>query len=102
MSGGSRSSTPYGPQEKSSETKAEERRRHQLHDYYQNVIHAIRDARGILILGPGEAKVEFEKEIKKTKELSSRIIGVETSDKLTENQLREKVKKFFKDYRSLE
>lgn len=44
LSGGSRSKTPYGPQKKASEIKAEERRKHQLNDYYQMVIHSIHDA----------------------------------------------------------
>ena len=95
LSGGSRSRTPYGPQDVASESKMEERRKHQLRRYYQEIIRAISDAKKILIFGPGEAKIELEKEIKKSKQLSSKITGIEPADKMTERQITAKVKKFF-------
>ena len=95
LSGGSRSRTPYGPQEVASERKMEERRKHQLRRYYQEIIRSIGDAGKILIFGPGEAKIELEKEIKKSKQLPSKIVGIEPADKMTERQIAAKVKKFF-------
>ena len=67
LSGGSRSSTPYGPQEVASEKKIEERRKHHLRQYYRKVIQAIADVKKILIFGPGEAKMELKPEARKTK-----------------------------------
>lgn len=93
--GGSRSRTPWGPQDVVSESGMEERRKHQLRRYYQRVIAALEDARRILILGPGEAKVEFEKEMRKSTVLSAKIAAVEPADKLTEKQLVARVKEFF-------
>jgi len=95
LSGGSRSRTTYGPQEVASETKMEERRKHQYRRYYQEIIQAVRDARMIFIFGPGEAKIELEKQIKKNKELSTKLTGVEPANKMTEAQIVAKVKEFF-------
>lgn len=102
LSGGSRSSTPYGPQEVASERKIEERRKHHLRQYYHRIIQAISDAQGIFIFGPGEAKIELEKEIKKrSKELSSKIVRTETTDKMTERQIAAKVRNFFQAHRDV-
>ena len=95
LSGGSRSRTPYGPQEVASEKKIDERRKHGLRRYYQEIIGAIDDAEKILIFGPGEAKIELEKEIGKSKALTAKIVGVEPADKMTEKQIAAKVRKFF-------
>ena len=56
---------------------------------------AIGDAKKILIFGPGEAKGELEKEIKKRKDLSVTIVGVESADQMTDKQIVAKVRKFF-------
>ena len=95
LSGGSRSPTPYGPQEVASEKRIERRRVHHLQKYYQDIVKKIRRAESIFIFGPGEAKLELEKEVRKTKELASRIAGIETTDKMTDKQIVEKVRKFF-------
>ena len=95
LSGGTRSSTPYGPQDVASEKKVERRRLHHLRQYYQEIIKIIHSAESIFIFGPGEAKLELEKEMRKTKELVSRIAGVETTDKMTERQIVEKARKFY-------
>ncbi len=96
LSGGSRSSTPYGPQDVASERKIEDRRRHHLHQYYEKIIREIRDSEKIFIFGPGEAKIEFRKEVEKSKDLSSKITKVETTDKMTEKQIAAKVREFYR------
>ena len=48
-------------------------------------------------MGPGEAKVEFEKAIMKYKSLQNRVLKVETADKMTENQMVAYVKRFYKN-----
>ena len=93
LSGGSRSRTPYGPQDVASEKTIDERRKHGLHGYYQEIMRAIGDAKKILIFGPGEAKIELEKEMRKSKALSAKIVGVEPADKMTEKQIVAKVRK---------
>ncbi|KPK30736.1 MAG: hypothetical protein AMK69_02625 [Nitrospira bacterium SG8_3] len=96
LSGGSRSRTPYGPQDVASERKKEERHKHQLRRYYEKIIGALGDSKQILIFGPGEAKIELEKEMKRSKELGSRIVSVDPADKMTEKQIAAKVRDFFR------
>jgi hypothetical protein len=99
LSGGARTrNTPYGPQDIAVDSKIDDRRKHQLQDYYQDIIRRIQGAKKILIFGPGEAKRELEKEIKKSKALSQKISAVETTDKMTERQIAAKTRKFFASY----
>jgi hypothetical protein len=93
--GGSRSRTPYGPQDVASEAKMDEKYGHQLRRFYDRVIDSIQDTGHIYIFGPGEAKIEFRKRIEESKELAKRLAAVETADKMTENQIVAKVKQFF-------
>jgi hypothetical protein len=65
-----------------------------LNIYYEAVIAGLRDAESILIFGPGEAKNELKKRLKKSK-LGERIIGVETVDKMTDRQIAKKVRQYF-------
>ncbi len=76
------------------EQRTDERRRHQLRDYFQKVIKMSREANDIYIFGPGEAKLELEKEFKKQGS-EDRIRAVETSDSMTKNQIVAKVKSYF-------
>jgi hypothetical protein len=46
-------------------------------------------------MGPGEAKIEFEKTVKKNKSMHNRILKVETADKMTKNQMIAYVRKFY-------
>jgi stalled ribosome rescue protein Dom34 len=57
-----------------------------LHQYYDKVLASLRDARSILILGPGEAKHEVEKRLRDAGR-GKAIVGVETSDKMTDPQI---------------
>jgi hypothetical protein len=95
LPGGSRYATPYGPQDVTYEKSIEERRKHHLRQYYQKIVRAIQGARKVLIFGPGEAKLELEKEIRKSKELAGKLVGVEAADKMTERQIAAKVRKCF-------
>ena len=67
-----------------------------LNRYYDEVISHILDAESILLFGPGEAKGELEKRLA-SKGLGGRIIGVETTDKMTERQIAAKVRKHFRE-----
>ena len=96
LSGGSRTAkTPYGPQQVAVDGKQEDRIKRQLRKYYQEIIRRIQDANQILILGPGEAKIEIKKEIQKSRELALSKISVEPADKMTEKQIAAKVRQFF-------
>jgi stalled ribosome rescue protein Dom34 len=95
FSGGSRTATPYSPQDVASEGKRDERYRHHLDAYYREIIQAIHDADSILIFGPGEAKGELKKALEESRELGRRIVGVESADKMTQRQIAAMVRDYF-------
>ena len=65
-----------------------------LKTYYERVISQLRDAKSILIFGPGEAKDELKKRLE-IDNLGDRIAGVEAADKMTDPQIAAKVKDHF-------
>jgi hypothetical protein len=66
----------------------------QLNIYYDAVIASIRDAETILMFGPGDAKGELKKRLKKNN-LDGRIAGIETVDRMTDRQIAARVRKYF-------
>jgi len=65
-----------------------------LGKYFDDVIANIREAGSIQIFGPGEAKGELVKRLE-AEGLKERIVGVETMDKMTDNQIAAKVREHF-------
>lgn len=65
-----------------------------LSKYYWEIIDTIRDVDSILIFGPGEAKYEFQKKLE-SQGLAKLIVGVETTDNMTEAQVAVKVRQHF-------
>lgn len=65
-----------------------------LDRYYDEVITHLHDATAILIFGPGEAKGEFKKRLEH-QGFGSCVVGMETVDKLTSNQIAAKVNDYF-------
>ncbi|MFH1943056.1 MAG: hypothetical protein ABIL68_13215 [bacterium] len=92
-----RSSSPSGHRDKYSDSKIQNRYKKQLDLYYQSIIKSMQDAQNILIFGPGEAKYELKKKILKWKHLSSKIVGLESADRMTERQIEKKVQNFYSD-----
>ena len=92
--GGARSKLPYGPQDVMKENGRE--RKFQLHlaRWYDTVAAEVSDAAELLVFGPGEGKNEFRKHIEGTP-LASRLVGVETVDKMTDPQVAAKVRHHF-------
>ena len=95
LQGASASATHFGHQEVTMERKIERHHKELLHHYYQNIIHEIKDGKKIFIFGPGKAKKELEKEMKKTNSLSSKIVAIESADKMTDHQIAAKVRNVF-------
>lgn len=96
LAGGSRTrNTPWGPQEVAVEGKIEARQKQQLRKFYHRIIEFIKDVDKIMVMGPGEAKLELKKEVEKSKALIPKIVGVHFSDKMTNNQIAAKVKSYF-------
>ena len=74
-----------------------DRYRVQLNKYYKQVVAALKDVESIFIMGPGNAKIEFEKILKKHKVMQKRLLKVETADKMTRNQMVARVRRFYKN-----
>jgi hypothetical protein len=93
---GVRSTTPYESQQVRADDSRERKFTGHLKIYYDAVIACIRDAESILIFGPGEAKGELQKRIKKTK-LGGLIVAIEAGYKMTDHQVAAKVRRYFQE-----
>ena len=95
LAGGSPAKTPWGPQDVAAERRRE--RRYQLHceRYYDRVALRIRTAERIFLAGPGVAKHEFHKHLKRYAGIENRITAVETLDKMTDRQFAARVREHF-------
>jgi stalled ribosome rescue protein Dom34 len=89
-----RPSGPYESQKVPADDKRQRMMTAHLNDYYDAVIASIRNAQSILILGPGEAKGELKKRLKRVN-LADRIVGMETFDKMTRRQVASIVRQRF-------
>jgi stalled ribosome rescue protein Dom34 len=65
-----------------------------LNKYYDEVIFLVRDTDSILIVGPGEAKIEFKKRLEINFH-AGRKIDIETVDKMTNRQITAKIRNHF-------
>ena len=83
-----------GLQKESAEKHKDSRLTGHLNKYYDDVLSYIRTAESILIFGPGEAKVELKKRLENV-DLHGHIVGIETVDKMTDNQIVAKVRQRF-------
>jgi stalled ribosome rescue protein Dom34 len=92
---GTRATTSYEAQLVPADDSQERGLTGHLDKYYDEVISHLRDAKTILIFGPGEAKGELVKRIERDK-LSERIARIETADKMTVPQITAEVRKYLK------
>lgn len=76
------------------EDRQDHRFTNHLNEYYSKVISFLQDADSILILGPGEAKGEFEKRLR-AEPCGALIVGVEAADKMSYHEIAAKVREFF-------
>ncbi len=95
--GGSRSQTPWGPQGGDNERSAQERRHHEEKRYFEAIIHLIPvDTDELVIFGPSEAKHGLLNEIEKHKHFHPKVMGLESTDKMSEKQIVAWVNQYFK------
>lgn len=78
------------------ELRHNDRYRTKLTGFYRQVIAALKDVDSIFVMGPGPAKVEFEKVLRRQKTMQERLVKVETADKMTKNQMLAHVREFYK------
>jgi hypothetical protein len=83
-----------GAEQATAEDVRDRRFTNHLNQFFQEVITCIRDAESILIFGPGEAKGELAKRLE-IENLTGRIVGIETVDKMTDGQIAAKVRERF-------
>lgn len=79
-----------------SHDKMQQHQLHELNMFYANLIKKLREVDYVYLFGPGEVKHGLNRAI--TKEGSNfpcKVVGIEAADKMTVNQLQEKVRKFF-------
>lgn len=79
-------------QEKKQRRQYEQRKR-----YFREIIKKVQKHHAVLLFGPGKAKDELFKEMAKTPGLKKKVLAVETSDRMTRNQLKAYVKKMFRE-----
>lgn len=84
-----------GPQDEGGEKRYEECYRQHLDQYYDEVISLLGRPEAVLILGPGEAKLQLKERLRHSKALSKCIVGIEATDKLTDLQIIAKVKEHY-------
>lgn len=94
-SGGAPASTPYGNQNAGGEKEMQERQRNQMKQYVRNLSNELKDASRIVVFGPAEAKYELANEIKNNNLLKDKLFGVETSDSMSETELKQWVKNYY-------
>jgi stalled ribosome rescue protein Dom34 len=97
--GAANSRSPYSAQYQQGDDQLDNKYAEQLKKFYDKVIAHIRGAESVLILGPGEAKLEFEKRLAHDK-VNVQIVGVETADKMTELQIAAKVRNHFQEIKT--
>ncbi|MEQ1751739.1 MAG: hypothetical protein ABL974_20125 [Prosthecobacter sp.] len=91
---GQRSNAPHEVQTTAADDVSERKFKADLHRYYDKVIACIRDAKRILIFGPGEAKGHLKKQLEDAMPKGF-FVDVETTDKMTDRQIAAKVREYF-------
>ena len=84
-----------GSQEGGGEKKYEERHQHDLDRYYDDVISQLGEPDALLLLGPGEAKLQLKERLGRSTGLSEKIVTVESADKMTDPQIVARVKEHY-------
>lgn len=84
-----------GNRHSNNEGKFEERIKHQLDDFFDEVIGHLNDVEAFMLFGPAEAKLKLQKKLESNNGLKSKLLAVETTDNMTTNQKVAYVKEFF-------
>ncbi|MEK7298361.1 MAG: hypothetical protein AAB066_00560 [Candidatus Margulisiibacteriota bacterium] len=78
---------PYSARHSHNQTTLERRRHTELKHFFEDIAGKIRSADQILIIGPGEVKIEFKTFLERSKSNASKLIGLETCDKMFDEDL---------------
>jgi hypothetical protein len=77
------------------EKRHEARHGQRLDHFFDEVIRHLDQPEALWIFGPGEAKLELKERLSRSKELSASVVGLETTDKLTDAQIVAKVREHY-------
>ncbi|HEX6848217.1 MAG TPA: hypothetical protein VF144_14645 [Chitinophagaceae bacterium] len=75
--------------------KKQRRQRHERKRYFDEIIDSVRNDDYLFIFGPGKGKEELNNAFEKEHNIKVKVIFLETTDRLTENQMLEKTLKYF-------
>lgn len=73
----------------------DERRHNQMKAFSKEVIRALEGSDEIVVFGPGQAKHEFKNVLEDNKALFAKFKGLETTDVLSESELKDFMKTYF-------
>ena len=88
------SKNPDRPHGHMTENTQENKFMNQLNTFYDEVLVSLRDADSVLILGPGEAKGEFQKRLE-SKKFPAHVVELKTADRLTDPQIAARIREHF-------
>jgi hypothetical protein len=77
------------------ERRHEARHGQRLDHFFDEVIGHLHQPEALLIFGPGEAKLELKERLSRSKALIASVVGLETTDKLTDAQIVAKVREHY-------
>jgi hypothetical protein len=95
-SGASNAGDASGSHNDASEDGRDRRFDNQLNAYYDEIITYLHDASSILMMGPGEAKVELQKRFE-GREPAGCIVAMKTADRMTDQQIAAEVRQYFRE-----
>lgn len=94
--GGSGTRLKGGPQDVIQDSKYLEREKHQLKQYFKDIVSEITETDALVIFGPAETNEKFAAELNKSyRHLSTKIKGLNKADSMTDNQVKAWVRAFF-------
>jgi hypothetical protein len=77
--------------------KKQRRQRNQREKFFKELIGLIHEDDYIYIFGPGKAKEGLNNAIEKDHSIKGKVVAIEAADKLTRNQMLQKVVTYFND-----
>ncbi len=94
--GGSGTKLKGGPQDVVQDSKFLNREKHQYYDFFNRVVDHVKEADEIVVFGPAETGEKLHSELqRKHPDLYARTKPIEKADNLTDNQVKEWVRKFY-------
>jgi hypothetical protein len=76
------------------ESRYEHRRQRELHQYYDQVVKQTLGADAILVMGPGEAKLELLARMKRVKGSRAPLYQTETAPRLSDAEIAQRLRRF--------